>query len=118
MIVFCLDWPPQVNHYYTVVRGRKVLSSKGRQYKIDTAVKMLQAKVPRSLDGRLEVRIDAFPPDKRKRDLDNLLKPLLDGIQDYGMFDDSQIDYLRIRRCENKKKGLMIVRVFEIDASS
>jgi len=28
-----LPWPPTVNTYYTVARGRKILSKKGRAYK-------------------------------------------------------------------------------------
>ena len=43
--------------------------------------------------------ITANPPDLRKRDLDNLLKQTLDALQHAGIYlDDSQIDYILIRR--------------------
>lgn len=37
---------------------------------------------------RAELVVDAFPPDRRKRDLDNILKPLLDVIEAYGLVED------------------------------
>jgi len=50
-----------------------------------------------TLGEHLKVTITAFPPDKRKRDLDNLLKAPLDALQFlYG--DDSKICELTIKR--------------------
>ena len=115
MINVKLPWPPSVNHYYAVVRGRKVLSKKGREYKTESAVECLRQKAPRSLTQRLEVCIDAYPPDKRKRDLDNIVKPIFDALQDYGMFDDSQIDDFRVRRREIAKPGYVRVYISEIE---
>jgi crossover junction endodeoxyribonuclease RusA len=43
--------------------------------------------------------MDAFPPDRRRRDLDNIQKPVLDALQHAGVYeDDSQIDLLVTRR--------------------
>lgn len=114
MINVKLPWPPTVNTYYTVARGRKILSTKGRLYKVDSAVELMQQKAPKKIKTRLEVKIDAYPPDKRKRDLDNVIKPILDAMQDYGIFlDDSQIDRLSIRRMS--KGGYVRVHISEID---
>lgn len=113
MINLRLPWPPSVNHYYTVARGRKVLSKRGRDYKKMGAKELLAQGIPKNLTARLEVNIDAYPPSKRKHDLDNVLKPLLDTMQDYGMFDDEQIDILRIRRRE--KGGYVRVHISEIE---
>ena len=95
-----LPWPPTVNHYYTVARGRKILSKRGREYKILSSVEMLRQKISRYQDkGPYCISINAHPPDKRRRDLDNLLKPILDALVDYGAIeDDSQVDDLRIQR--------------------
>ena len=100
MINVRLPWPPQVNNYYTVARNRKILSTKGRAYKAHCVAELMEQKARKGLKSRLEVLIDVYPPDRRKRDLDNLCKPILDALQDYGMFDDSQIDDLRVRRRE------------------
>ncbi|KKK72643.1 hypothetical protein LCGC14_2901820 [marine sediment metagenome] len=110
-----LQWPPTVNNYTTVARGRKILSDRGRKYKRRSILELMEQHAPRGLKGRLEVKIDAYPPDKRKRDLDNLCKPILDSLQDYGMFaDDEQIDVLRIRRREITRPGHVRVYISEI----
>ena len=75
----------------------------------------MEQRAPKGLGGRLEVDIEAHPPDRRKRDLDNLLKPVLDVLQDYGMFaDDEQIDVLRIRRREIAQPGHVRVHISEL----
>jgi crossover junction endodeoxyribonuclease RusA len=53
--------------------------------------------------------INVYPPDARKRDLDNLLKCLLDSLQTAKVYeDDSQIDYLLIKREKQKLAKLEI----------
>jgi len=50
-------------------------------------------------DKRLRVVIECFPPDRRRRDLDNLGKSCLDSLQHAKIFvDDNQIDDLRFIR--------------------
>jgi len=108
-----LPWPPTVNTYYTIARNRKILSKRGREYKKEVAVLLLNE--DRSVTGRVEVYIDAFPPDKRKRDIDNIIKPLLDCLTDASVWgDDSQVDVLRIRRKEITKPGYVRVYISEI----
>ncbi len=101
-----LPWPPTVNHYYTIARGRKILSKRGRDYKRQCGIEMLVQKIHRSNPGPYSIFIRAFPPDKRRRDLDNILKPLLDSLTEYGAIgDDSMIDDLRIQRFNPVKDG-------------
>jgi len=58
------------------------------------------------LDCRLKVDILVFPPDNRRRDLDNVLKAILDSLEDAKVFkDDSLIDDLRVRRMDTFKDG-------------
>lgn len=113
MINIRLPWPPTVNTYYTVARNRKILSKKGREYKLNA----LTIKRKRRILGRLEVNIDAYPPDRRKRDMDNILKPILDVLGDAGVYaDDSQIDILRVRRRDVEKPGYVRVYISEIES--
>ena len=68
------------------------------------------------LSGRLEVNIEAYPSSKRRFDLDNILKPILDLLTDNGVWlDDSQVDILRIRRRDIEKPGYVRVLITEID---
>jgi len=79
----------------------------------------MEQKAPKGLTGRLEVRIDVYPPDKRKRDIANLEKAVVDSLQQkggYGIFiDDSQIDILHIRRLHITKPGYVRVHISEIE---
>ena len=106
MVNLTLPWPPTVNTYYTVARGRKILSKKGRTYKLTCYKEILLQGQPDMLKGPVSVFIRAYPPDKRKRDLDNLLKPILDVLTNAGLYeDDSQVDELMIQRFNLKAPG-------------
>ena len=101
-----LPWPPTVNNYYTVARGRKILSTKGRAYKKEAIRWLWEQTVSKGCDGVYSVMIHVRPPDNRKRDIDNLLKPLLDSLVEYGAIpDDSMIFDLRIQRFDPIKGG-------------
>lgn len=110
MINLTLPWPPSVNSYWrhcTLKRATRVLiSAEGREYRRNVA-KLVGLEAGRSaLAGRLEVSIVACPPDNRKRDLDNLLKSLLDALAHAGVYaDDGQIDRLSISRGPVMRSG-------------
>jgi len=106
MTIIKLDmpYPPTVNTYYRAVNGRNIMSKKGRQYKKDCAVLIKRPKSP--LTGDAYLTIDATMPDKRRRDIDNILKPILDALTDCGIYeDDSQVVELTIRKSSKIVKG-------------
>src|SRR5690606_40063928 len=107
-----LPWPPAANHLHAVVRGRKVLSKAGREYRGSVAAACAMQGAPRLGRARLRVSIEARPPDRRRRDLDNLQKASLDALVFARVFDDdSQVDDLRITRGEVVKGGRLVVTV-------
>lgn len=111
---FDLPYPPSVNHYYILVNNRKVLGKRGREYREEVERIVSQTKC-KTLEGRLSVSIRAHMPDRRKRDIDNVLKCLLDSMEKAGVFlDDSQIDRLVIQRCPVIKGGLISISIEEI----
>ena len=104
--VLILPYPPTVNHYWLRNRNGSVrISPAGLAFRQEVALKCRQERIKR-LTGRLAVVVEAFPPDNRRRDLDNVLKALLDALQHGGAFeDDSQIDDLRIIRMASVPKN-------------
>lgn len=113
-----LPWPPSANTYYRRVGAKTLISAAGREYKAAVAKLCAAARIPRH-DGRLAVVVEAFPPDRRRRDLDNMLKGVLDSLTHGGAWeDDSQIDDLRIVRGPVKQGGSVTVRIALIGGES
>ena len=107
-----LPWPPTNNHYYSVANGRKILSVRGRTYKRDALYIIAGQKPSKARGEAVSVTIHAHPPDRRKRDLDNLLKPVLDVLTESDVIeDDSRIDELTIIRFPPFKTGKLEVMV-------
>jgi len=107
-----LPWPPTFNTYWRFVKGRVLISKKGRQYRKAVQDEALVQGFPRLGDARLRVAVLAYPPDRRRRDLDNLPKGLLDALGHAGVYDDdSQIDDLRIKRGLPIKGGLVDLEI-------
>ena len=95
--------------------GRVLLSTEGREYRkaVDAVVRSVKGRL--RIERRINVEIMAYPPDKRRRDLDNVQKAILDALQHSCVFDDdSQVDDLWIRRCERVAGGAVTVTIFEV----
>lgn len=87
-----LPYPPTVNTYYRHVGAKVLISSKGRKYR-EAVCRQLRGVAP--VTGEVLMRVDVFPPDCRRRDLDNLLKGLQDSITHAGLLvDDADIKRL------------------------
>ena len=115
-----LPFPPSTNTYWRAIgRGRVIISAKGREFReeaVYTAMIERGAIDAEPMEGRLKVFIEAFPPDKRRRDLDNMLKAVLDALEHAKIYEnDSQIDDLRIVRMPSGKPGKVVISVEEID---
>lgn len=89
-----LPWPPSVNHYWRHVvingRPRTLLSKEGRAYKLAAADAVRQQRRGPSapLSGRLAIAVTLFPPDRRRYDLDNRLKAVLDSLTEARVWED------------------------------
>lgn len=116
--VFELPFPPSVNHYWRRVGPRTLISRGGRRFRDDVA-RRLAAQGVALLRGHLSVHVIACPPDRRRRDLDNLQKALLDALQHGGAYiDDSQIDRLEVERGPVVAGGKVIVTICAEHASA
>jgi len=97
MIEITLPWPPTVNTYWRNYKGRIIISAKGREYRKAVADQVLIQRAAKHIDHAVKVEIQAFRPDRRRRDLDNILKALLDSVTHAGvMEDDVLVEDLRV----------------------
>lgn len=116
-----LPFPPSVNHYWrsTIFNKsvRVLISKKGRQYRSEVRARVLELlrSYPRAIEGRIALTIEAFPPDRRQRDLDNMIKAIQDSLTHAGVWlDDSQIDALKVVRKEVVAGGCVLVTITEL----
>ena len=118
MIVLSLPFPPSMNTYWRTFRGMTVLSKQGREFKAAVADYVVEYRVPKLGDSKLRVSMVLFPRDKRKIDIDNRIKAVLDALQDAGVFnDDFQVDELSIVRGKTIKGGAIRVLIEQIETS-
>lgn len=116
-----LPYPPSVNHYWRHYRGMFLVSTEGKSFRAS-----VQGEVWRELGlqnkpiaGRIAVSIEAIMPDKRRRDIDNLPKAVLDALAFSGVYlDDEQIDELYVRRLHVEPPGCVDITIQEIAATA
>src|SRR6056297_4211654 len=94
-----LPWPPSVNAAWRAYQGRNILSKVGRAYRKAAVahVHELNGGEPEPLLGPLAMTIRMHPPDRRRRDVDNHAKAVLDACTHAGVWsDDSQVRELHL----------------------
>ena len=112
-----LPYPPTANNMFPSGKdGRRHLSKRGRSYRIEVYARVCeQTKRLKTLRGPLSVSVELYPPDDRKRDIDNAFKALFDSLQFSAVFrDDSQIKELAAKMHPKVKGGKVMVHIKEI----
>ena len=90
-----VGYPPSVNRLWRAVPGRGVIKSKIYREWLEANLWLVKAQGRHPIKGKFSIIIQAVRPDKRKRDIDNIIKPLLDLITQAGLIeDDSDCEYL------------------------
>ena len=113
MVEFELPYPPSVNHYWRRVGARTLISRGGRAFR-EAVCTILRERGVQPVSGPLAMEVVIWPPDRRRRDIDNVQKALLDALQHGGLYeDDSQIVKLDIERRDCVSRGRTIVRIQE-----
>lgn len=106
MLSIDLPFPPTINSYYGRTRtGQVFIKAAGKSFRADVITFCMRKRI-KLQTGRLAMFIRVYPPDKRVRDLDNIVKATQDALQKAGAYEnDSQIDALNVQRCEQRRGG-------------
>lgn len=104
-----LPYPPSINHYYKKNKfGGFYIGRVGKKYRSDVSYKIIKISNIK-IQSKVELIVDIYPPDRRRRDIDNILKCLFDAIQDSGIIkDDSQIYKLILTRMNETLNKIVI----------
>lgn len=87
MITFTLPWPSSVNHHYARTRrGGVRLTDEARAWRAEVAL-IVREHTPPELP--LSISLQVMPPDRRRRDPDNILKEVLDAVMGTWGIDDN-----------------------------
>lgn len=110
-IVLSLPFPPSINTYWGFHGHRRFLTKKALIFK-DLVANEVRSQPTRFGNQYLSLTLEFYPPDRRVRDIDNPIKPLLDSLVQSGLFnDDSQIKVMHIYMKEPIKGGLSKVEI-------
>ncbi len=120
-----LPYPPSVNHYKRVgaiirTKTGKLLQSRvntdaTKRFYFEVFMRVRQEGLKSFAGSMIEVEIDLHSPDRRKRDIDNPIKPTLDALQKANVYDDDyQICRLLVRRMSIIAQGLIVVRIRDV----
>ena len=109
MITLHIPYQPSVNHYWGISGKQRFLGKKGKEFRQAVAEACLDLEV-KTMEGNVSVFVALWPPDKRTRDIDNTIKPLLDAMEHAGVYEnDCQINQLHVVRKDPIKGGACAV---------
>lgn len=126
-LTFSVSFPPSVNHYWRhavlplkrktaegkqAFRVQALISQAGRKYKQAVCREVMAQKAQYRLSARVRMFVALYPPDRRRRDVDNYAKALLDSLVEAGVLaDDSQVADLRLMWCAPTPGGKAVVAI-------
>lgn len=101
MIELTLPYPPSANRLWTRTRKGMRKTDKYCDW-LKVAGYMVMSQHPVGLTGPYKLSIQAMRPDRRRRDIDNLIKPISDLLQSVGVIeDDSDCEMVTARWVTN-----------------
>lgn len=104
------------NHAWKHSKGRHYLTEKAKKYYWDVTYLCRAQNAVWRLEGSLEVEVMIYPPDKRKRDLDNVWKVAADALTKAGFWvDDSMVTDLRLLKMKVDGPGRIEVRIKSVN---
>lgn len=109
MVKIRIPYPPSTNRIWRQGQGRM---HKSQQYKDWLALASWEIRAQlgpkRVITNPFKITVRVERPDRRKRDLDNLLKPILDLIAHYGLIENDSLCHWIDTRWEGEGKCVNI----------
>lgn len=106
--------PVSVNASYRVSKSRVYKSKQMREFQKQMNAVFENYKDLRMLEGKLSLDVTFEMSDKRSRDLDNLLKSLLDSLEGRVFKNDNQIFEITARKFNNCDQFKTIIAIKEL----
>jgi crossover junction endodeoxyribonuclease RusA len=91
MISLSLPYPPTTNNLYRNTGGRGRVKTEHYKAWLNEAGWLVKAQRPAPLPGRYRLSLVATAPDARRRDVDNLLKPVSDLLKACGVIEEDSL---------------------------
>lgn len=117
MVRLRLPYPPSANRLYRRYRGRVTLSAEVRRFRqlvgeLWFVQRLCHGAAHEFQEGPLSLTVAVYPPDRRRRDIDNILKILCDALQHARIIgDDSQFRRICLSFKESKSGGELHVEI-------
>lgn len=116
-VSFTAPYPPTTNLIYRMMRGHMRLTEIGRNYKSIVASQAAYSSVALlpyfQADTLVGVSLNVYRP-RKIGDIDNVVKLILDGMQDVVFPNDKQIIELHIYRHDDKDNPRVEVEVIRL----
>ena len=100
--------PPSINHYWLGNGYHRYISKKGTEFKRLLALKAKEAGAKLS-NEQIKMQIIWSYKGNRRRDIDNILKPILDSLEGVCYHNDTQITTLQVQKLLGTKDKLEII---------
>lgn len=103
------------NQYYRIMKNRFVISKSGRKFK-DDIINFVKKECPNfeCLNCDVKVNLVFGFRDKRRRDIDNFYKALIDSIKGILIKDDSQIFELNSIKKLGQEQDYILMKIWKI----
>jgi crossover junction endodeoxyribonuclease RusA len=88
MIELWVPYPPSANNLWRSNRGRVHKHPKYTAWLTEAGIGLMSQRQAAGISGTYRLSLIAARPDKRRRDLDNLIKPISDLLVKAGFIDD------------------------------
>ncbi|WP_313626243.1 RusA family crossover junction endodeoxyribonuclease [Kosakonia sp.] len=121
-----LPFPPSVNTYWRApnkgpLKGRHLISAAGRKYQSDACAAIIEQlrRLPKPSSEPASVEVILYPPDVRRRDIDNYNKALFDALTHAGVWeDDSQVKRLLVEWGPVQQGGMVEITITKFEPTA